>query len=73
MPRVFVHQERCKGCGLCIDACPRGILRFAEHFNEKGYSPAENGDPAQCTGCALCARMCPDVAIDVFREKAGAQ
>ncbi|HDG62156.1 MAG TPA: 4Fe-4S dicluster domain-containing protein, partial [Thermotoga sp.] len=39
--KVEIDQERCKGCGLCINACPTKVLRFSKKFNSKGYHPAE--------------------------------
>lgn len=66
--RIVVDEERCKGCELCIFACPKDLIAMAEHFNQKGYHPAALIDPeGRCTGCVLCARMCPDAAITVYR------
>ena len=66
MPTIIVNENICKGCELCIDACPRGLIILAEDkINSKGYHPAHLTDPEQCTGCRSCAMMCPDVAITV--------
>jgi 2-oxoglutarate ferredoxin oxidoreductase subunit delta len=68
MSRIVIVEDRCKGCGLCTLACPYDLVRIAEHFNAKGYRPAELADPdGRCVGCANCAMMCPDVAIIVYR------
>lgn len=66
--RITINEERCKGCALCLEACPPGIIGLADHLNTMGYRPAtfQNLDH-QCTGCALCAVVCPDVAITVYR------
>ena len=68
MARIEVDEFFCKGCGLCADACPLGIIEL-DHakITEKGYHPAHCIDPEKCTGCATCATMCPDVAITVWR------
>ena len=67
MPRVMFREERCKGCGQCILACPKKIITFSNTLNEKGYSPAtiteENKE--KCIGCACCGKMCPDLVITV--------
>ena len=67
--KVTFADERCKGCGLCVDACPKKIITLSgERFNQKGFHPAELTDGTKCTGCAFCAIMCPDVAIKVEKE-----
>ncbi len=69
MNRVIIRVDTCKGCGLCMTACPQKILRLAtDKLNAKGYHPAEVTDMTKCKGCALCALMCPDVAIKVEKE-----
>jgi 2-oxoglutarate ferredoxin oxidoreductase subunit delta len=65
---IVINEERCKGCTLCLEACPPGIIGLANHLNSMGYRPAALDDPeSKCTGCALCAVVCPDVAIAVYR------
>jgi 2-oxoglutarate ferredoxin oxidoreductase subunit delta len=67
--RIIIDIERCKGCELCLPACPPHVITLAEGLNSKGYWPALFLDPEhQCTGCALCAVVCPDGCITVFRE-----
>lgn len=67
--RIFIDEERCKGCELCISACPPAVISLAGHHNSRGYRPATLLDPQHlCTGCALCAVVCPDAAITVFRD-----
>lgn len=67
MARVVIKEDRCKGCGLCKEACPKKILNFSCHFNAKGYHPMQCTDQEKCIGCAACARTCPDVAIMVYK------
>ncbi len=67
MARAVFREERCKGCGLCIEVCPKKILTFASHINASGYHPAICIDQSACIGCAMCARNCPDVVIEVFK------
>lgn len=68
MARILVDEFYCKGCELCVNACPKHIIALAKNrMNAKGYHPAELTDESECTGCASCATMCPDAAITVER------
>jgi 2-oxoglutarate ferredoxin oxidoreductase subunit delta len=67
MARLVFREDRCKGCGLCIEACPKKILTFSDRLNQKGYNLAVCGDAAACIGCAICARNCPDIVIEVYK------
>ena len=68
MAKLTFREERCKGCGLCADACPKHILSLSKtRLNQKGYAPVEMTEPEKCTGCAFCATMCPDCVITVER------
>lgn len=68
MPRIIVDDAYCKGCGLCVNACPKKIIELdATTITAKGYHPARLVDESACVGCCSCALMCPDVAITVER------
>ena len=67
--RLVISARYCKGCGLCITACPERSLRFTGEISEHGFPIVEHIPDAECTGCALCASMCPDAAITVEVEE----
>lgn len=66
MGKVTFKKELCKGCSLCVEACPTKILAVSKtEINDKGYYVAECVEPSKCIGCAFCATMCPDCVITV--------
>lgn len=67
--KVTIDETVCKGCGLCVVACPKKIVTINRaKLNAKGYNPASVDDMETCIACAMCAMMCPDSAITVEKE-----
>lgn len=70
-----IDAEECKGCGLCIEACPPKVIGMSERLNRYGYRTAVYAG-AGCTGCGICFMACPEPgAITVLRlasSRAGA-
>ena len=65
---VEINSERCKGCDLCVVACPADVLGLQpKEVNNKGYHFAYGAAPENCIGCAACATVCPDGCIEVYR------
>ena len=66
MAKLTFREDICKGCGLCVNACPKNLLCLSNtRLNQKGYTPVELTDPDECIACASCAMMCPDCVITV--------
>lgn len=66
MAKVTFNEDRCKGCRLCIEVCPKKIVQIdADKLNMKGFHPAGVKEMDKCTGCAFCATICPDCVITV--------
>ncbi len=65
---ISIDVRHCKGCRLCIEACPRGAIEISTTLNAGGYYPAQPIAEAVCTACGLCWQVCPDVAIEVYRD-----
>ncbi len=71
--RPVIDRERCKGCALCVGACPETILSLSrDSFNGQGVPFAECFDESRCTACLSCAIICPDMAITIVRHVAAA-
>jgi 2-oxoglutarate ferredoxin oxidoreductase subunit delta len=61
--KVTIDRERCKGCGYCVEFCPRDALVTSEELGPKGYTLAKVADTNKCLGCGLCEIICPEFAI----------
>jgi 2-oxoglutarate ferredoxin oxidoreductase subunit delta len=65
---IEVNDLYCKGCELCVSACPQHVLAIdLDLLTPKGYHPAHLIQEG-CTGCAVCALVCPEAALTVYRE-----
>ncbi len=62
---VVIAADRCKGCELCIPACPPGVLSMSSEGNTMGYLYPELAPG--CTGCTACQQVCPDFVFEVYR------
>ena len=60
---VVIKHDQCKGCGFCVEFCPKEALENSEKFNRKGYHPPRVVHPDQCNTCGTCEMICPDFAI----------
>jgi 2-oxoglutarate ferredoxin oxidoreductase subunit delta len=68
MARIVINADRCTGCGLCVEFCPKKNLRLAEELNARGIHTAERCEGTPCTGCKICVLMCPAAALSLYRE-----
>jgi 2-oxoglutarate ferredoxin oxidoreductase subunit delta len=64
---LCIITDWCKGCGFCIEFCPRDVLASSEAFNRKGYHPPKVVKAEECRNCDLCEMLCPDFAIFTVR------
>lgn len=64
--KITIDRERCKGCLLCVRACP--VKTLAQHPvpNASGSYPSEAVHPEKCIACGNCYEVCPDVCIEVY-------
>ncbi|GAB4281160.1 MAG: 4Fe-4S binding protein [Marinilabiliales bacterium] len=66
---IVIDIERCKGCEVCVPACPTNVINMSKNVNGKGYHYAFMEKEDECTGCTNCAIVCPDGVISVYRIK----
>jgi len=62
MKKLLIQRNWCKGCRICTDCCPKGVL----NLDAEGKAYVEH--PDKCTFCRLCELRCPDIAIEVTEE-----
>lgn len=65
MAEVLIDRDRCKGCELCVGACPQKVLAISRELNGRGSFFARVARPRHCIGCCMCAIACPEAAIEV--------
>jgi len=56
-----IDQKKCVACGICVDACPQGVLALLE-----GKLIFKH--PQDCTYCATCEESCPHDAVTCSYE-----
>ncbi len=66
---ITVKEARCKGCGICAEFCPKGVLEVSE------LGKIQVAREEDCIACGQCELRCPDYAIfvDKLAEVKGAR
>jgi 2-oxoglutarate ferredoxin oxidoreductase subunit delta len=68
MYRLNLNTAYCKGCGICIEACPKNAIASSGRIDGKGHVLPQEGDMKRCSGCRLCELVCPDFAIALTED-----
>ena len=64
MPHIVIDKNRCKSCYICLNTCPKGLIKKSSETSRLGDYLVEFEDKNnECIGCAMCATRCPDMAI----------
>lgn len=69
MNRLCLNERYCKGCLICVAACPTGAIASSGRINAKGYVLPIEADMRRCTACGLCETVCPDFAIAIETDE----
>ena len=62
-------EDYCKGCGYCIEVCPKKVLKESDRYNSKGYLLPEPVNSDECTYCKKCELICPEIALFIEKEE----
>jgi len=76
--RRVVNRDKCTGCGLCVEACPRHLIEIVPRkqiilvkcsSKDKG-SVAKKICTVSCIACKKCEKVCKYDAIHVRKNRA---
>jgi 2-oxoglutarate ferredoxin oxidoreductase subunit delta len=70
-PRAEIHllSDQCKGCGYCIEYCPKKVFEESDEINARGVHPPRIVDESRCVLCRFCTTVCPDFAVYVVEKQ----
>lgn len=63
----YIFPDYCKGCGLCKEKCPNGVLVWSDKLGVYGTPAVKPKDEDSCIACNICEMVCPDCAILIER------
>jgi len=66
---IHIIRDQCKGCGFCIEFCPKNVLEKSNELNKLGVHFPVAVRPEECVICSFCSSVCPEMAIFVFEKK----
>ncbi len=65
--KAITDTSLCKGCRLCVGACPKQAIEPLTELNKKGYEIIRVNEDL-CIGCGMCYTMCPDYVFTIVKE-----
>lgn len=69
LAKILVDKRLCKGCGICVEFCPRKALEMSNEMDERGIKTPQAPREKDCSLCGLCELYCPDFAICARRRE----
>jgi 2-oxoglutarate ferredoxin oxidoreductase subunit delta len=68
--KFILIEDYCKGCGYCIQICPKNVLKESNRLNKRGYILPESENSNECIYCKKCELICPEMALTIEKEEA---
>ena len=65
LSKLHIEKTRCKGCGYCVEVCPKKALAFTGEIGDQGYDTVGVNEEL-CIQCGACYRVCPDYVFEIF-------
>ena len=65
LSKLHINKKRCKGCGYCIQACPKNALAFTGEIGDQGYDTVGVNEEL-CIQCGSCYKACPNYVFEIF-------
>ena len=65
LSKLQIERTRCKGCGYCVEVCPKKALSLTGGVSDQGYDTVAV-DEALCIQCGACYRVCPDYVFEII-------
>jgi len=62
---IKIEENRCKGCWICVEFCPKDCLCPSDKINNGGFKVISVCNENDCIKCGNCELMCPEVAISI--------
>jgi 2-oxoglutarate ferredoxin oxidoreductase subunit delta len=69
MVKIYINEDYCKGCNLCLHFCPKNVLETSTKLSKRGFSTPVVAYIENCNACGVCELFCPDFAIVIEKEE----